>query len=29
MKDPNLQNWPTENLLQNWYSRDLYFTTDD
>lgn len=28
MKDPNLQNWPTENLLQNWYSKDLYFTAD-
>jgi len=26
MKDENLANWPTENFLQNWYSKDLYIT---
>ena len=26
MMAPTLENWPTENLLQNWYSRDLYIS---
>jgi oligopeptide transport system substrate-binding protein len=28
MMDKNLQNWPVENVQQNWYSRDLYFTAE-
>ncbi len=28
MMNPALANWPTENLLQNWYSRNLYITAD-
>jgi len=26
MKSPKLQGWPLENVQQNWYARDLYFT---
>lgn len=26
MMSETLENWPTENLLQNWYSRDLYIS---
>ncbi|SLN43861.1 peptide ABC transporter substrate-binding protein [Pseudooctadecabacter jejudonensis] len=29
MKDENLANWPTENFLQNWYSKDLYITAGE
>ena len=29
MKAPDLQNWPTENLLQNWYSKDLYISASE
>lgn len=29
MMNPNLENWPTENLLQNWYSRDLYISASE
>ncbi|MCF2872392.1 peptide ABC transporter substrate-binding protein [Octadecabacter sp. G9-8] len=29
MKAPNLENWPTENLLQNWYSKDLYISASE
>lgn len=29
MMSPNLENWPTENLLQNWYSRDLYISASE
>ena len=29
MMSPNLENWPTENLLQNWYSRDLYISAGE
>lgn len=29
MKAPTLQNWPTENLLQNWYSKDLYISASE
>ena len=29
MMDENLENWPTENLLQNWYSRDLYISASE
>lgn len=29
MKAPDLQNWPTENLLQNWYSKDLYISAPE
>lgn len=29
MKAPDLQNWPTENFLQNWYSKDLYISADE
>lgn len=29
MMSENLENWPTENLLQNWYSRDLYISASE
>jgi len=29
MKAPDLMNWPTENLLQNWYSKDLYIAASE
>ncbi|WP_377507958.1 peptide ABC transporter substrate-binding protein [Octadecabacter sp. R77987] len=29
MKSPDLMNWPTENLLQNWYSKDLYIAASE
>ncbi|MBM1221500.1 peptide ABC transporter substrate-binding protein [Ponticoccus sp. SC2-23] len=29
MMSANLENWPTENLLQNWYSRDLYISASE
>lgn len=29
MKAPDLQNWPTENFLQNWYSKDLYISASE
>lgn len=29
MKAPDLMNWPTENLLQNWYSKDLYISAPE
>ncbi|SMY06646.1 peptide ABC transporter substrate-binding protein [Flavimaricola marinus] len=29
MMAPTLENWPTENLLQNWYSRDLYISASE
>jgi oligopeptide transport system substrate-binding protein len=29
MMSPTLENWPTENLLQNWYSRDLYISASE
>ncbi len=29
MMSENLKNWPTENLLQNWYSRDLYIAASE
>lgn len=29
MKSPTLQNWPVDNLLQNWYSRDLYISASE
>ena len=29
MKSEDLANWPTENFLQNWYSKDLYITASE
>lgn len=29
MMAPTLENWPVENLLQNWYSRDLYISAGE
>ena len=29
MKAPDLMNWPTENLLQNWYSKELYIAASE
>ncbi|AGI73382.1 putative extracellular solute-binding protein [Octadecabacter arcticus 238] len=26
---PDMENWPTENLLQNWYSKDLYISASE
>jgi oligopeptide transport system substrate-binding protein len=26
---PDLANWPTEYLLQNWYSKDLYISASE
>lgn len=29
MMNPDLRGWPVENLLQNWYSRDLYIAASE
>jgi oligopeptide transport system substrate-binding protein len=29
MMNPHLENWPVNNLLQNWYSRDLYISASE
>jgi oligopeptide transport system substrate-binding protein len=29
MMNPALENWPLENLLQNWYSKDLYISASE